>query len=70
MKIRILKLGHAATPIETDEETLNVEQAITQAGFDLQGFSLSLNGLGCGPEAAVGDGDVVTMSPKVQGGAR
>ena len=70
MRIRILKLGHAAAPIESDEETLTVDQAIAKAGFDLQGFSLSLNGLGCGTEASVSDGDVVTMSPKVQGGVR
>ena len=68
MRIRILKLGHAAAPIESDEETLTVEQAIAKTGFDLQGYSLSLNGLGCGPEAAVSDGDVVTLAPKVMGG--
>ena len=68
MRVRILKLGHAAAPVETDEEILNVEQAIARAGFEMQGHSLSLNGLGCGPEAAVADGDVVTMAPKVQGG--
>ena len=68
MRIRILKLGHAAAPIESDEETLTVDQAIAKAGFDLQGYSLSLNGLGCGPEAAVADGDVVTLAPKVMGG--
>ena len=68
MRIRILKLGHAAAPVESDEDSLNVEQAITKAGFDMQGYSLSLNGLGCGPEATVTDGDVVTLAPKIQGG--
>jgi len=67
MRVKILKLGHSAQNIDLDDDS-TVEQAITAAGHDIQGYGLTINGLGCGPEASVADGDVVTLNPKVAGG--
>lgn len=67
MKIRVLKLGHSASVIEADDG-VTVEDAISAAGHDHHGYSLNLNGLGTAPDAVLSDGDVVVVSPKVQGG--
>ena len=67
MKVRILKLGHSASVLDVDEGA-TVEDAITAAGHDYHGYSLNLNGLGTAPDAVLSDGDVVVVSPKVQGG--
>ena len=67
MKIRILKLGSAAHEANvTDGATIG--EAIEAAGISPGGYSLTLNGMGTGPDTVVGDGDVVTMVPKVEGG--
>jgi len=67
MNIRILKLGHSATFVDVDDGATVVD-AVSAAGHDWHGYSLNLNGLGTGPDAVLSDGDVVVVSPKVQGG--
>ena len=48
-----------------DEEPLVLETA----HLPTEGYSISLNGLGASREAVLGEGDVVTLIPKVVGGA-
>jgi len=67
MRIKVLKLGHSANVVEVGDNT-TVRDAIQAAGHEIQGYSLTINGLGCGPDASVSEGDVLTLSPKVQGG--
>jgi len=67
MNIRILKLGHSATFVDVDDGA-TVEDAVAAAGHDYHGYSLNLNGLGTVPDAVLSEGDVVVVSPKVQGG--
>ena len=69
MRIKVLKLGHSAQEFTNIEPGATVGQLIEEAAFSAAGFSLSLNGLGVAMEAEVSDGDVITMVPKVEGGA-
>ena len=67
MKIRILKLGSAAHEATVDDGS-TIGETIEAAGISPAGYSLTLNGMGTGPDTVVSDGDVVTMVPKVEGG--
>ena len=67
MKLRILRLGQAAHVVEV-EPGATVGDALDAAHLGTDGYSLSLNGLGTSKEMGVGEGDVVTMVPKVVGG--
>ena len=67
MKVKVLRLGHSATVIEIPAGT-SVEEALDSNDIPRQGYSVSLNGLGAGPAAALGDGDVLCLVPKVEGG--
>jgi molybdopterin converting factor small subunit len=67
MQIKILRLGHSATVIEVPAGT-TIEEGLTANDIPRQGYSVSVNGLGAGPATALGDGDVVTLIPKVEGG--
>ena len=68
MQIKVLKLGHSAQELHNIEPGTTVGQVIEEAAFSTSGYSLSLNGLGASVDAAVSDGDVVTLVPKVEGG--
>ena len=67
MNIKILRLGHSATVVEIPAGT-PLEEALDSNDIPRQGYSVSVNGLGAGPATALGDGDVVTLVPKVEGG--
>ena len=67
MNIKILRLGHSATVVEVPAGT-PIEEALDSHDIPRQGYSVSVNGLGAGPATALGDGDVVTLVPKVEGG--
>jgi len=67
MKVKVLRLGHSATAIEVPAGT-SIEEALDGSEIPRQGYAISVNGLGAGPGAALGDGDVVTLVPKVEGG--
>ena len=68
MKVKVLRLGHSATVIEVPAGTA-IEEALESHDIPRQGYSVSVNGLGAGPATALGDGDVVTLVPKVEGGS-
>ena len=68
MKLRILKLGQAAHVVDI-EPGANIGDALRSAHLGAEGYTIALNGLGAGHETAVGEGDIVTLVPKVVGGA-
>ena len=45
-----------------------LSEVLSTAEVPSQGHSISVNGLGAGGSTALGDGDVVTLVPKVEGG--
>ena len=69
MKVKVLRLGHSATVIEVPAGS-SIEEALEANEVPRQGYSLSVNGLGAGPHTSLGEGDVVTLVPKVEGGQR
>jgi len=42
--------------------------ALTSAGFDAQGYSLTLNGSSCQLHERPDNGDILALTPKVDGG--
>jgi sulfur carrier protein ThiS len=68
MKIKVLRLGHSATTVEVPAST-SIEEALDSNDIPRSGYSIAVNGLGAGPAVALGDGDVVTLVPKVEGGS-
>ena len=69
MKVKILRLGHSAHHTEAPEGS-TVGDILSTAGVPCDGYSLTVNGLGAGPNASVVDGDVITLVPKVEGGCQ
>ena len=69
MQIKILKLGHAAKEFHNIEPGSTIGTLLGEADFGTAGYSLSLNGLGASVDAEVSDGDIITLVPKVEGGA-
>lgn len=67
MQIKVLKLGHSTRHVDVPAGA-TVSQALSQAEMGHQGYSLTLNGLGVGPETQLSEGDIVTLVPKVEGG--
>lgn len=68
MKVRLLKLGHAAKEVDVPAGS-SVEEAIKASGFDTEGFSISCNGSGAMLSSPVHEGDVIALVMKVEGGA-
>ena len=67
MKIRLLRLGSAAHSLElTPGATL--QTAIDSAGLGSAGYDLTVNGMSTTSDAALAEGDVVTMVPRIKGG--
>jgi len=69
MKVKLLRLGHSASHVDAPEGA-TVGDVLEQSKTPFEGYSISVNGLGAGRETALGDGDVVTLVPKVEGGCR
>ena len=67
MKIKVLRLGHSATVIEVPAG-VSIEEALESNHIPREGYSVSVNGLGASPHTTLGDDDVVTLVPKVEGG--
>ena len=45
-----------------------VQEALDKGGLPTQGYAVSVNGLGAGLSTGLGEGDIVTLVPKVEGG--
>ena len=67
MRVKVLKLGSSAHEVEATPGS-TVQEVTDKAGIAIGGHSISVNGLGAGPSTALGEGDVVTLVPKVEGG--
>ena len=67
MKVKVLRLGHSATVIDVPAGS-SIEESLDSQEIPRHGYSISVNGLGAGPHTALGEGDVVTLVPKVEGG--
>jgi len=74
MKIRVLVLGHAATELNNIPEGSTVQDVMDALSerneWKWNGYSVHLNGVSAVGWTPVKDGDVLTMSPKIEGGAR
>ena len=67
MKVKVLKLGSCAREVDA-EVNATVAEALDKADLPSQGYSVSVNGMGAGLSTALGEGDIVTLVPKVEGG--
>ena len=67
MKVKVLKLGSCAREVDA-EANATVSEALDKADLPSQGYSVSVNGMGAGLSTALGEGDIVTLVPKVEGG--
>ena len=67
MKVRVLKLGHAAKEVEVGSGT-TVEEALEASGMAQDGYSVTVNGVGANLSASAREGDVIALVPKVEGG--
>ncbi len=69
MQIKVLRLGHSARQAEAAAGA-TVGEILDQEGLPTQGHAISVNGLGASTTTGLADGDVITLVPKVEGGAR
>lgn len=67
MNIKVLRLGHSARVIDVPAGS-TVADVLAAAETPSVGYALNINGLGAGQSTEVGDGDVITLVPKVEGG--
>ena len=67
MRVKILKLGSATREVDIPAGS-NVTDALAKAELDNAGYSLTVNGMGCGAGTSLSDHDIVTLVPKVEGG--
>ena len=67
MRVKVLRLGHSATVIDVPAGS-SIEEALDTNDIPRHGYSLSVNGLGASPHTTLGEGDVVTLVPKIEGG--
>ena len=69
MKIKVLKLGEAATEVDVPAGS-SVGEVIAATKFGDTGYTRTLNGQIVFDSTKVNDGDVITLAPKVEGGLR
>jgi len=70
MKIRVLKLGEAATELNNLPEGATVQDAMDALAWQWNGYTVMVNGLTAVGWTQLKDSDVVTMHSKIEGGAR
>jgi len=70
MKIRVLKLGEAATELNNLPEGATVQEAMDALEWRWNGYTVMVNGLTAVGWTQLKDSDVVTMHSKIEGGAR
>ena len=67
MKVKVLKLGYAAKEVEAPEGS-TVDDALRLSEMEQEGYSITVNGVGANLTAHLSEGDVVALTPKVEGG--
>ena len=68
MQIKVLRLGHSARQAEAAAGA-TVGEVLEQQDLPTQGHAISVNGLGASTTTGLAEGDVITLVPKVEGGA-
>ena len=68
MQIKVLRLGHSARHVDIAAGT-TIGEVLSQESLPAEGHAISVNGLGASQTTALAEGDVVTLVPKVEGGA-
>jgi hypothetical protein len=69
MRIRLLILGKSADTLDVDPDA-SVHDVLDRASVELEGRSVTVNGVGADLSANLRDADIVTVTPKVAGGSR
>ena len=69
MNIKILRLGHSARHHEAAAGA-TVGEVLDAVDLPAAGHAISVNGLGASSTTALGDGDVLCLVPKVEGGSK
>ena len=69
MKVKVLRLGHSASVIDVPAGS-SIEEALEANQIPRHGYSISVNGLGAGSHTTLGEEDVVTLVPKIEGGKK
>ncbi len=67
MRVKVLKLGSSAHEVDATPGS-TVQEVLDKASLPHGGHAISVNGLGAGLSTALGEGDIVTLVPKVEGG--
>ena len=67
MKIKVLKLGEAATEVDVANGA-TISDVVKASGYECAGYTRTLNSQIVFDSTPVKDGDVVTLAPKVEGG--
>ncbi len=69
MRIKVLKLGEAATEVDVPAGA-SVADVVAASNYGGIGYTRTLNGQMVFDSTKVSEGDVVTLAPKVEGGSR
>jgi len=67
MKVKVLKLGEAATEVDVANGA-TIADVVKASGYEGSGYTRTLNSQIVFDSTPVKDGDVVTLAPKVEGG--
>ena len=68
MQIKLLKLGHSVRVLDIPAGS-TIGDALGVSELAHEGHTIAINGLGAATTTALNDGDVLTLVPKVEGGA-
>lgn len=69
MKIKVLRLGHAARHVEAAAGS-TIAEILEANDISSQGYSISVNGLGASANTALEDGDSLVLVAKIEGGSK
>ena len=67
MRVKILKLGSATREADIPAGS-TIADALAKTDLEAAGYSLCVNGLGAGLGASLSEADIITMTPKIEGG--
>ena len=70
MTVKVLRLGHQARECSTSRERATIQEILDQNNIPQGGYSVTINGMPASFDTEVTQGDVVALTPKVQGGSK
>jgi sulfur carrier protein ThiS len=68
MTVKVLRLGHQAREVTTSRERATIQEILEANGIPSGGYSVTINGMPASFDTEVASGDVIALTPKVQGG--